>query len=278
LYLGPNGELSVNALSADANRFYAATPKGIFSASKSNPFLSDPSQWQRDTARGQVNYNALSVLDGFLYVNEVVGNNNGKLHKQNLNTGVWELRQPVVDYKCYDISTHNGNIYFVFGGSVEVWDASGNIVDAKYGYGGGSSSPREIDFGKNGDFWIADDIFGLVKAALNINFYAFVKAEGPSSNSVYDLSVNQGILYVSPGDQDQWGKQYNKDGISVYKDNKWSVVDGIRLIELYGATDILQVLPNPNDTGQIFAAAWGHGIIGFRNQKPKCFTTTVTAD
>jgi hypothetical protein len=270
-FLGPNSDLSVQALTADADRYYAATQKGIYTASKSNSFLSDPSQWQRDTARGLSNYNALGLLGGYLYANEVVGSNNGKIHRLNISTGLWEIRQPAVDYKCYDIRSYNGNIYFVFGGSVEVWDANGAIVDAKYGYGGGSSSPREIDFGKNNDLWIADDLFGLVKAALNINFYNFIKPEGPSTNSVYDLSVNQGILYVAPGDQDQWGKQYNKDGISIFKDNKWTVVDGINLIQLYGATDVLQVLPDPKDTGRFFAAAWGHGVIGFRNQRPESF-------
>jgi hypothetical protein len=270
-FLGPNSDLSVQAMVMDDQLIYAGTQKGIYTASKGNAFLSDATQWQRDTARGVGSYNALTILDGYLYTNEVIGNNNGRIFRKNLSSGLWELRQPEVDYKCYDIKSHQGNLYFVFGGSVEIWTNSSAFVDAKYGYGGGSSSPREIAFGSGNDIWIADDLFALVKSSLQGSAYDFIKPEGPSTNSVYDLSVNQGILYVAPGDQDQWGKQYNKDGISIYKDNRWQVVDGIQLIQLYGATDILQVLPDPKDTGRFFAAAWGHGVIGFRDRQPESF-------
>src|SRR6185295_19485364 len=45
-YIGPNGTaLQVNDVTSDGTNLYAATTSGMYSASISNPFLSDFSQW-----------------------------------------------------------------------------------------------------------------------------------------------------------------------------------------------------------------------------------------
>lgn len=75
-------------------------------------------------------------------------------------------------------------------------------------------------FYENGISWEADNWNGFFK---NVNGNVErLNPDGPYTASVYDLEVNNGILYVAPGGvDDSWGSTYNQGGFFIMQGMTW---------------------------------------------------------
>jgi len=264
-YLGSNGDLAVNDVAFDGTYYYALTKVGVFKGNGNSAFLSDNTQWVRDTLLPAGNFNTVAFFNNHIYLNEVVGSDNGIIRWFDNSQNVWDTLDPAITFACFSLKSSESHLLVTFGGSVNLYNTSNQFVDSKGGYGAGSN-PKEAAM-EGDEIWIADNNASLVKAMLNKGEYLLLKPSGPATNKVYDLSSQGGRIFIAPGDQDQWGKQYNSDGISIFENNEWKVISGF-YIQTQGnnATDILVVLPDPKDTGRFFAASWGTAVLAFRNR------------
>jgi hypothetical protein len=264
-YVGNNGDLAINDVTYDGTHYYALTKVGVFKGNGSSAFLSDNTQWKRDTLLPATNHNSCTFFSNKVFVNEVVGSDNGMIRWFDAANNLWVKLDSTIDYGCFSLRSNEEYLLISFGGSVNLYNSSLQFMGFKGGYGNGSA-PREAAM-EGEELWIADNNNSLVRGKINSSNYFITKPSGPSTNKVYDLSTAGGRIYIAPGDQDQWGKQYNNDGISIFENNEWKVVDGYYIqSQANNASDVLVVTPDPKDTGRFFAAAWGSSIIAFRNR------------
>lgn len=264
-FVGNNGDLFINDVTFDGTYFYACTKVGVFKGNGNSAFLSDSRQWVKDTLLPTSNFNTCTFFSNKVFVNEVLGADNGMVWWFDAPNNTWQKLDSTINYGCYSLRSNEDYLSICFGGSVNLYSPSLQFYGYKGGYGGGSA-PRESAM-EGDEIWIADQNNSLVRARLSNSDYFITKPSGPATNKVYDLSTSHGRIFIAPGDQDQWGKQYNNDGISIFENNEWKAIPGY-YIQSQGnnASDILVVLPDPKDTGRFFAAAWGNSIIGFRNR------------
>jgi hypothetical protein len=265
-YMGPNGNLFVNDITSDGTYYYAATNAGVYKASVNNLFLANPQNWTRETALPVAVFNTITVFDGRIYANHFINSNEGMIWRNIPGSDDWEMRDSTINFGCFHLRANADYLLINFGGSVNVFNKQNEQVDVKFGYGG-SSQPRESAFGSGNDLWIADRAQTLVRLTLFSGGERIIKPSGPATNSVYKLAEQNGNIYVAPGDQDQWGKLYNVDGISIYRDNAWKVINGFDILDKTGATDILNINPDPNNANRFYASAWGHGLISFKDDE-----------
>lgn len=263
-YLGPLGNLPVQDIVLLDNTFYAATESGVYTASASNPFLSDPLNWTLQTGVPVTFYNTIASFNGKVFVNQVIPPDFGMVWVFDPGTASWSKRDSAINFSCRDLSSNSTYLSIAYGSNAAFYDVNGQLADVKGPYGAGSQ-PQEVFLSEDNQIWIADGNNTLVNTKVQSSQLQIFQPTGPGSNNIYDLSYRDGTVYVAPGDVDQWQKLYRLDDISYFRENQWSTISGFGLYEATGGSDFLAVLPDPEDETHQYVCAYGAGIISVRN-------------
>ncbi|MEE3020711.1 MAG: two-component regulator propeller domain-containing protein, partial [Bacteroidota bacterium] len=92
-----------------------------------------------------------------------------------------------------------------------------------------------------------------------------VSPSGPSRNEIFDLSVvAENDIWIAHGAFNQYYNPYplNAYGISRLSEGGWQ---NLPFNSLSGARSIVSVVPNPNDTNQVFACSMHQGLLEINN-------------
>lgn len=112
------------------------------------------------------------------------------------------------------------------------------------------------------DIYIADNSNGLIRNWNETNL-DFFKPRGPSTNNVFAMDAADEKLWVAPGGVDDvWSNLFNNDGLFSLQNFEWLDLRN-QLPE--DVRDIVDVAINPINKSQLFAAAYGYGILEFNN-------------
>ncbi len=268
--IGEGGnQIAVFDLESDGQRLYAATERGIYSASLNNSNLLDFRNWTRDlTIPGAASkFSHLGFFNGRLlavYTRDTWdGDEIYALHNQQ-----WERVFKGVN-SVNDIQISGDYILFTGKAEVHIYDQNSNQVGHIIDYSFSNKkttllNTRSAIISSNGKVWVADYNSGLIGISQQSSEQSI--PSGPLNNSIFGLTIHGSSLWVSAGGRtDPWNNQFRAPLFQEFTAGQWNYFGQKEFPQMTGFFDIVQVLVNPSDPGHVFAASWGGGVLEFKN-------------
>jgi len=108
---------------------------------------------------------------------------------------------------------------------------------------------------------------GMLIVPFGDNLGTQILPEGPLLNHPFALDASPGQLWVSFGEVDLTFNPFplSKRGISNFKNDEWL---NIPYEELLGATDLVNISINPEDTNEVFMSSFQKGLLNINDQIP----------
>ncbi len=252
---GYNG---VNDVSFGGGEVFAATDEGVFMATLGVEGLSFFGNWEHveelPGANGE--YNAVLYSENSLFVNEVSDGGGGDRLYVVSDSGVTLLYNEAgfsivsVDPSVSGFTVCGTNKILSF--NIE-GVLSGIVSSYKWG---GISARRAIE--KNGDIWIADTKYGLVRREVTGNFISYV-LPGPAFNDAANIFSSGSVTVMTGGGvTGSWGNLGNEASIAVNSGHHWS----------YSSPsvhfDAMRAVIDPNDGSRIFVSTYGTGLLEYK--------------
>lgn len=256
--------IDVKDFTTDGIHFYASTVNGVFKAAKNNPFLADISAWVNEAGLPNAKFNAIVFYNNKIIANQEVDPFNGRIWQLDMASNQWSWVDSAIDYKCYAMKVNDGKLVVNFAYGVILYEGNWQIVDAITNYP--DKDPRDACFANN-VFWVADHKNSLVRIGFQKPEFEFIKPQGPASNKVFDMDIVDSHLWVVPGDLDGWTNLFNSEGISVFNENSWHVINGDSLNSTYGVFDLINVCVDPKDPERVFCSSWSKGLLQINGKK-----------
>ena len=251
-----NSHIQVNQTALVGTSLYAATEEGLYKASTDDPNLVLESAWTKIAAGqwkaiGLVNNTLLGIVQsgGTSICNALINDVAIERHRES-GTLLWVD----VNEDALILSFSNKILSFDADQLVSTLaTATGNLSGQKF------SSATQL----GGNLFIGTSGSGLLLH--NPSETRVVSPSGPLRNDIFDLSVvadNQ--MWIAHGAFSQSYNPYplNAYGISRLSEEGWQ---NLPYSSLSGALSIVSVVPNPNDTSQVFACAMHQGLLEINN-------------
>ncbi len=251
-----NSQIQVNQTALVGTSLYAATEEGLYKASTDDPNLVLESAWTKIAAGqwkaiGLVNNTLLGIVQsgGTSICNALINDVAIERHRES-GTLLWVD----VNEDALILSFSNKILSFDADQLVSTLaTATGNLSGQKF------SSATQL----GGNLFIGTSGSGLLLH--NPSETRVVSPSGPLRNDIFDLSVvadNQ--MWIAHGAFSQSYNPYplNAYGISRLSEEGWQ---NLPYSSLSGALSIVSVVPNPNDTSQVFACAMHQGLLEINN-------------
>mgnify|MGYP000483506907 FL=1 len=268
-FIGNNSSsIKINETIVADNIIYAVTESGIFKADVTSNLLIDFNNWQQ-LFNGR-NFSGISLLNN-LYLTE-----NTRLFSFN-GTDITEIRNFSEEIKAVKASATHLSISL--NKRVVVLNSSMNEVVQ-------FTSNTSFDYSLNNAFFenntafLGTKEFGVLAATFTQpNTYLEIHPEGPLSNDVFSIAVNNSNLWVVYGGYtDVFGPSFNKQGFSHYNGVNWI---NTKYNPAFPVTDLSHITIDPNaenrvyisslgDTGDVNSVATG-GILVVENDEIKTF-------
>ncbi len=123
--------------------------------------------------------------------------------------------------------------------------------------------PNGIVVSPSGIIYISDYWRGLCRIESG-NFTLHVPS-GPNTNSFYDIYFSDHVMYCPSGSVDlAYNGRYNRDGLKIFADDKWSFVNEKNNPSLFSFLDMMCVARDPN-SGSVYVGSWGGGLLELRS-------------
>ena len=251
-----NSQIQVNQTALVGTSLYAATEEGLYKASTDDPNLVLESAWTKIAAGqwkaiGLVNNTLLGIVQsgGTSICNALINEVAIERHRES-GTLLWVD----VNEDALILSFSNKILSFDADQLVSTLaTATGNLSGQKF------SSATQL----GGNLFIGSSGSGLLLH--NPSETRVVSPSGPLRNDIFDLSVvADNEMWIAHGAFSQSYNPYplNAYGISRLSEEGWQ---NLPYSSLSGALSIVSVVPNPNDTSQVFACAMHQGLLEINN-------------
>ena len=252
-----NSQIQVNQTALVGTSLYAATEEGLYKASTDDPNLVLESAWRKIAAGqwkaiGLVNNTLLGVVQsGTVSICNALINDVAVERHRESGTLLWVD----VNENALILSFSNKILSFDADQLVSTLaTATGNLSGQKF------SSATQL----GGNLFIGTSGSGLLLH--NPSETRVVSPSGPLRNDIFDLSVvAEDDIWIAHGAFSQSYNPYplNAYGISRLSEEGWQ---NLPYSSLSGALSIVSVVPNPNDTSQVFACAMHQGLLEINNE------------
>ena len=251
-----NSQIQVNQTALVGTSLYAATEEGLYKASTDDPNLVLESAWTKIAAGqwkaiGLVNNTLLGIVQSgeTSICNALINDVAVERHRES-GTLLWVD----VNEDALILSFSNKILSFDADQLVSTLaTATGNLSGQKF------SSATQL----GGNLFIGTSGSGLLLH--NPSETRVVSPNGPLRNEIFDLSVvAEDDIWIAHGAFSQYYNPYplNAYGISRLSEEGWQ---NLPYSSLSGALSIVSVVPNPNDTSQVFACAMHQGLLEINN-------------
>jgi hypothetical protein len=257
-YLGEGGaRLVINDIAYDGTYLYAATSAGLYRANINMPNLMDFSQWSRMDILPEPGslFLSLAWFDGSLYAIQLTGS--GDYASIMITGNTWSyFNQASANPVSLEVSDRYLAIIKLT--EAEIYTYGHTLVEKIDHYGFASAAIMSIGFENNGNAWIADRRFGLVRRTGG-NYTSLVPP-GPISNSSFSITSYPGRTHIAVGGYNLAMVPLHIYGeFSTFSQGAWS---GLRN---YDIRDVVCVMEHPDDPGTQLLATWGYGLAEYRN-------------
>lgn len=278
--IGSGGnQVKVNGLSEDGSFFYAATEEGLKKAAANVANLADYNNWQLVSGTNGL---AIGPCQNVLTLqNKVVVQKDDSLFVQDganwilLYQDGWPIISVTGSENKFSLCQRKPN-----GESkVTILNPDGTVASI-------FQQPSVISFPRKaiiaeGDTWIADQSGGLSK--FNATSFEQYKPNSPGGIATGDITVYNKILYATAGGVDQsWNAQNNTNGIYIFKEGNWTIINRINYPQLDSLMDYISITIDPKDE-TIWAGSYGDGLLhvkgdgSFEIYKQNLLSPVVTA-
>ena len=251
-----NSQIQVNQTALVGTSLYAATEEGLYKASTDDPNLVLESAWSKIAAGqwkaiGLVNNTLLGVVQsGAVSICNALINDIAVERHRESGTLLW-------------VDVNEDALILSFSNKILSFDADQLVSTLATATGNlsGQTFNSATQLGDN--LFIGTSGSGLLLH--NPSETRVVSPSGPLRNDIFDLSVvAENDIWIAHGAFSQRYNPYplNAYGISRLSESGWQ---NLPYSSLSGALSIVRVVPNPNDTSQVFACAMHHGLLEINN-------------
>ncbi|MEC8090041.1 MAG: two-component regulator propeller domain-containing protein [Bacteroidota bacterium] len=251
-----NSQIQVNQTALVGTSLYAATEKGLYKASTDDPNLVLESAWSKIAegqwkAIGLVNNTLLGVIQsGAVSICTALINDIAVERHRESGTLLW-------------VDVNENALILSFSNKILSFDADQLVSTLATATGNlsGQAFSSATQLGDN--IFIGTSGSGLLLH--NPSETRVVSPSGPLRNDTFDLSVvAENDIWIAHGAFSQYYNPYplNAYGISRLSEGGWQ---NLPYSSLSGARSIVSVVPNPNDTSQVFACAMHQGLLEINN-------------
>jgi len=261
-YIGDNGaQTEVYSLALDGNFLYAATKDGILKADINNPNLIYFNAWNRisDIPGSTSRFNEVISFNNRIFVNR----SDDQMETDTLymyNGSSWEAFDTRSGIKNYSLERYQDKLIIASYDLLRIVDEAFQIEQEIDSYGSSPASAMDALLDENGILWIADYYAGMIKRSAP-GYFESIKPNGPFTDDVFNMTVNDGSLYVAGGGMKINTGVFNPGEVYIFSDDSWqSIVD-------YSVRDILSVLSDPLDPKRFYAGSWGHGLLEYYSRE-----------
>lgn len=253
----PDGESNtVYDITFMGDEVYAATDKGLFKGSISNPGLSYFGNWNlaQGSFPGKM-YNAVASIDDRLFINSPEDEATGDLLLMLYNNSYSIISNSAgISNRSFEVAENK--LIVASGKQVSVYSQAGLIIENIGEYGWGTPDAMNATM-SDGVLYIADLNAGIVSSADMVTYNSMIPP-GPYLNTNSDIFFSSGNIYVSGGSVDNaWNNNYNSFQTHLFIDRRWKTeID-------YDAWDAMRVRPYPGNPSRIFVSSWGSGLFEY---------------
>ncbi len=262
-FIGDFGtQINITQTTVFDDLIFASTSEfGIRSAFVDDDNLIDFQQWTTITGGG---FKGIQTLNTELYT---VRNNDNilKYIPGNGFVQIAEFNSSIVDFGVMDntltITTTN---------SIHAY-ADGFVLQSEV------NSLPEFDYllqsglTFNNTFYLGTTELGMLIVPFEDNQGQQILPDGPILNNPFAIDASPGQLWVSFGEVDLFFNPFFPDGqlsergISNLKDEVWT---NIPFEELLGATDLVNISINPENTNEVFMSSYQKGLLNIIDKEP----------
>jgi hypothetical protein len=254
------GAIDVNATITDGSLIYAATAQGLFYADLSSNLL-DFNNWKINPALGN------NIIDLFSF--------QGQIHAvadRGASDSVFVVSNnsasPVnaLSGKDYiDSDTHNGKILIASLSDLTVYDTQ---LQAITQFQPPLSNLQDVKFNDESIF-ILNNFDPLLLYDYQGNLLNIIKPEGPFEEQVFDIDVEEGVLWAVAGGYNQsYNNQFRSGRIYRFEDGSWTSYLEFSEPSLSGVFDVLSVNIKADNPDEVYFGTWGAGLVELRNEPP----------
>ncbi|MBW2938460.1 T9SS type A sorting domain-containing protein [Aureisphaera sp. CAU 1614] len=254
-FIGELGaQIQVSQTTVLETYIYASTQdEGLKRARIDSGDLIDFAEWQ-------------SISGGAMVGVQTVGENLFFARLNNLvlqaNVGVVAtFNSPIVDFysdgETLTITTEN---------SINAYDSNFNLLSS-VNFLNNLDDEFQSGISLLQNFYIGTSENGLLRVPFGSNQYDQILPDGPILNNPFSIDASPGQLWVTFGDITQTSNPFPLDerGISNLREETWT---NIPFEDLFGATDIVKVIINPNNPNEVYMSSYMEGLLKIEDQTP----------
>ncbi|HBO75174.1 MAG TPA: hypothetical protein DD653_10875 [Marinilabiliales bacterium] len=256
--LGAGGSyMKVNGTAIFNDSIFACTDKGLYKAAIGDPFLSNYTNWEKETGLYNpsaacytpvVYGNQLFVLNKFSNPESSLVNRNNGQKWDTIFTNLDKVRSlsvsnnKLVVIKIYHVLTYNQEL------SLELNYSAHYAQHALYD--------------EDGKLWLADSKEGLL---LNTpeKYKTVILPDGPPTSNVFEICYQNNQIAVLPGGYRRSGEAaFLKANAYTFSNETWNSFDKATQDSLAGVSDAVCMASNSQYT---YIGTWGNGLIELKN-------------
>ncbi len=267
--IGAGGsQVKINDITTSNDSLFAATDQGVYKASLTTVFLSDPSSWEIDNKIDPLTYDLITFFnDGLLLNAKYSGYLSDTVYQFKNNTFSQVTSLTNNDY--FDFQENNNKLLISTQRGVIELDENLQQTEFLFSYADvGIVNPNSCIW-DDGAYWVADKDNGLKKVINNFNFEDYL-LQGPFSNDVFHLVTNKNDLWVSSGrtEGSAWNNTFNNNGIYHYDSENWKMFNGLTTPELKEVDtifDFVHIAIDPKDDNHIMGSSFKGGVVEIKD-------------
>jgi len=221
-----SGLSGVNDVAFLNDSVYALTNDKLYRGLATNAFLANPSQWTADPrlpVPAAAKYRELAVAGNELYFSRISDAYNGDSVMKLNDTGYTVFLGQQFPMEILRFEVIDGLFYTYYADKTIFYNADASVNYGIEHYGETPGSPRKVVH-YDGTYWVADEVFGLVRFGSQYN-YTFIQREGPPKSSFFSLTGSKDKVLVTGGIQDRVIFAYSLAGAYAFKDEAWKLYD-----------------------------------------------------
>ncbi|MBI1837215.1 MAG: hypothetical protein HYR91_08125 [Flavobacteriia bacterium] len=239
---------------------YALTPHRVLKASVNNTALADFNQWNIDT-RIEVltnhKYNDIEVVNNQLYYS-FMHDDYGKDSVFRVKNNVKELVSNInFSLELKSLNNLNNQIGINIEGGFLIFNDQNNLELSGNQYTFATPSHVNHSFYYDNTYWIAENLYGLVKFSDNWHNEK-ISFAGPPKDKFYAMDCQKGKLVIAGGGLNDISMQYNNAGVYTFETETWECKDKstMEMWQQKYIWDFLDVAINPLNKEEFAVASY----------------------
>lgn len=237
------------------NVIYAATIKGIYTADLNNPNLIDFNNWTQPQGVFIGNFSHISIFNDKIFTTK-----NNILYSLNAQTNNLETVKTfpsrILGLKTSDnnLSANTFTQAFVLNSDLQEITKTNNIAGLTL----------HTSFADSENVYLATNEFGILKASLtNTTSFTEIHPQGPSSNKVFSIEVqNKNLWVVYGGYDDAYTPLNTRLGFSHFNGENWINTPYSNTLL---ARDLVSITIDPTAENKAYISSWNDGILVVEN-------------